>query len=93
MQPRIISTTLRLTIVAAAVILLAAITTSPTEAQTLTVLHAFTGGADGANPIGSGLTIDRAGNLYGGTSDGGLQGALCYQSGTCGTIFKLSRHG
>jgi uncharacterized repeat protein (TIGR03803 family) len=92
-QPRIISTTLRLTIAAAAVILLAALTTSPAEAQTLTVLHAFTGGADGANPIGSGLTIDRTGNLYGGTSDGGLQGALCYQSGTCGTIFKLSRHG
>jgi len=64
----------------------------PAPAQTFQVIHSFTGGADGANPGGSGLTIDRAGNLYGGTGDGGLQGSQCYDY-TCGTIFKVSRHG
>lgn len=65
----------------------------PAQAQTFTVLHSFTGGADGAVPIGSGLTLDRAGNLYGGAVFGGLQGAACYQGQTCGSIFKLSRRG
>jgi uncharacterized repeat protein (TIGR03803 family) len=64
-----------------------------TQAQTLTVLHAFTGGTDGANPLGAGVTIDRAGNLYGGTGFGGLTEPQCYSAGTCGTLFKLARHG
>ncbi|MGA2371013.1 MAG: choice-of-anchor tandem repeat GloVer-containing protein [Candidatus Korobacteraceae bacterium] len=72
-------------------LLILLVTAIGAQAQTLTVLHAFTGGADGANPGGSGLSIDRAGNLYGGTDDGGLQGSQCYGGGTCGTIFKLSR--
>src|SRR5258708_6675635 len=38
---------------------------------TETVLYTFTGGADGANPLG-GLTFDAAGNLYGGTVHGGM---------------------
>ena len=45
-----------------------------------TVLHTFTGGADGANPY-SGLVRDPVGNLYGGTLGGG---AVC-----CGVVFKL----
>ncbi len=40
------------------------------QAQTLTVLHNFSGGGDGAYPV-SGLTMDRAGNLYGTTANGG----------------------
>jgi uncharacterized repeat protein (TIGR03803 family) len=48
---------------------------------TTTVLHSFTGGADGANPAG-GLTLDAAGNLYGAAYDGGLNGL--------GVIFELS---
>lgn len=60
------------------------------QAQTLTVLHAFTGGSDGAGPGGAGVTIDRAGNLYGGTDFGGLSGSQCYAGSTCGTIFKLT---
>ena len=49
------------------------------QAQTYTVLHNFSGGADGAYPY-AGITIDRAGNLLGTASDG----ALGY-----GTVFKL----
>jgi uncharacterized repeat protein (TIGR03803 family) len=46
-----------------------------------TVLHRFTGGADGGGPSG-GLTSDQAGNLYGTTYGGGVYG--------CGTVFQLS---
>ena len=53
------------------------------DGQTFTVLHDFTGGADGALPQ-AGLTLDRGGNLYGTTYGGGF-GA--------GTIFRLTRHG
>jgi hypothetical protein len=63
------------------------------QAQTFHVLHAFTGGADGSTPVGAGVTIDGAGNVYGGAAFGGLQGSQCYESLTCGTIFKLRRHG
>jgi uncharacterized repeat protein (TIGR03803 family) len=58
--------------------------TQATQAQTFTVLHNFTGGADGANPF-AGLTWDRAGNLYGTTTYGGYDDH--------GTVFKLSRKG
>jgi hypothetical protein len=40
--------------------------TMPALAQTFQVLHYFTGGGDGARP-GTGLVMDRAGNLYGTT--------------------------
>ena len=65
-----------------------------------TVLHSFTGGADGYAPFGT-LLRDWQGNLYGVTSNGGdesssfcndtvenLAGAL-----GCGTVFKISRGG
>jgi uncharacterized repeat protein (TIGR03803 family) len=57
-----------------------------------TVLHTFTGGADGAVPLAS-LLRDKAGNLYGTTSAGG--DSSCSFSGTtgCGTIFKISAAG
>jgi hypothetical protein len=44
---------------------------SSSQAQTLTVLYSFTGGADGANPQ-AGLIRDSAGNLYGTTVAGGI---------------------
>jgi uncharacterized repeat protein (TIGR03803 family) len=49
------------------------------QAQTITVLHTFTG-ADGASPVASVLR-DKSGNLYGSTGWGGAYG--------WGTIFKL----
>lgn len=63
----------------------------PTQAQTLTVLHNFTLGGDGASPT-AGLTMDGAGNFYGTTARGGY--AIGYYCGYgCGTVFKLSRGG
>lgn len=63
------------------------------QAQTFQVLHTFTGGADGAIPV-AGLTMDRAGNLYGATNAGGNTGSNCQFGGEangCGTVFKLAR--
>ncbi len=63
------------------------------NAQTLTVLHSFTGGQDGSGPY-TGLTMDRAGNLYGTTSYGGYAGNNdCKDLGGCGVVFKLARAG
>jgi uncharacterized repeat protein (TIGR03803 family) len=52
---------------------------------TETVLYAFTGGSDGANPAAH-LTIDK-GRLYGTTYQGG--GTGCFENG-CGTVFNLA---
>ena len=46
-----------------------------------TVLHVFTGKADGGQPDGS-LILDKTGNLYGTTSTGG--------SSNAGTVFMLT---
>jgi uncharacterized repeat protein (TIGR03803 family) len=61
---------------------------SPTGSET--VLHSFTGGADGANPS-AGLIQDAAGNLYGTTFLGGVESDSC--GGSCGVVFKLSPTG
>src|SRR5262249_45192732 len=61
------------------------------EARTYNVIYNFANGADGSHPQ-SGLTIDRAGNLYGTTAYGG-QGCLSGEPPGCGTVFKLSRTG
>jgi uncharacterized repeat protein (TIGR03803 family) len=49
-----------------------------------TVLYSFSGGVDGANPVGN-LVRDSAGNLYGTTQYGGLSGN--------GVVFKLDALG
>src|SRR5271157_5294463 len=60
------------------------VTTRSAPAQTLTPLHTFTGGWDGASPF-AGLTMDQAGNFYGTTAAGGFGGD--------GTVFQLSKKG
>ncbi|HEY6769981.1 MAG TPA: choice-of-anchor tandem repeat GloVer-containing protein [Candidatus Sulfotelmatobacter sp.] len=52
-----------------------------------TILHAFTGGADGGQPI-AGLTMDGNGNLYGTTAGGGNSGCAYFAVG-CGVVFKI----
>ncbi len=59
------------------------LTVMAAQAQTFTVLHNFSGGGDGANPL-AGLSMDQAGNLYGTASLGGRG---------YGTVYKLARHG
>jgi uncharacterized repeat protein (TIGR03803 family) len=56
---------------------------------TETVLYSFRGGAEGTFPQ-SELFRDSAGNLYGTTAYGGIQG--CGGNG-CGTVFKLDSSG
>jgi uncharacterized repeat protein (TIGR03803 family) len=58
--------------------------TPSAKAQTFTVLHAFTGGADGGNPY-AGVILDAEGNLYGTTGGGGALGG--------GTIFRVDTTG
>jgi uncharacterized repeat protein (TIGR03803 family) len=54
------------------------------------VLYSFTGGTDGATPLG-GLIMDSSGNLYGTTSDGGTPGCNYNSPLTgCGTVFQLA---
>jgi uncharacterized repeat protein (TIGR03803 family) len=61
------------------------------QAQTYKVLHTFTGEQqDGVSPY-AGVTIDRAGNLYGTTAYGGSPGSpACRYGPGCGTVFKLT---
>jgi uncharacterized repeat protein (TIGR03803 family) len=54
---------------------------------TLTTLHSFGNGNDGAYPV-SGLTVDSAGNLFGVTAQGGKHGSACEAYG-CGTVYEL----
>ena len=66
-----------------------ALTNSFTVSVTFTpgsvnVIHSFTNGSDGGGPY-AGVTMDKAGNLYGTTSGGGTAGY--------GTVFRLSNKG
>jgi uncharacterized repeat protein (TIGR03803 family) len=60
--------------------------------QTFTVIHNFTGGADGGSPY-AGVTIDREGNLYGTTLVGGPGMCGGVHGNGCGVVFKLQHHG
>ncbi len=75
---------------ALAVFLTLVLTVVTAQAQTLTVLHEFTGGADGGGPV-AGLALDSGGNLYGTTVSGGTGGAC--EFGQCGVAFRISHRG
>jgi uncharacterized repeat protein (TIGR03803 family) len=57
---------------------------APGRAQTITVLHSFTGGADGAYPA-AGVTFDQQGRIYGTASGGGRYDG--------GVVYRLVRGG
>ncbi len=78
--------------IATVAILLMMLATMPALAQTFQVLHYFTGGLDGAHPY-TGLTMDRAGNLYGTAEYGGSQANDCHIVGGCGTVFEMVHQG
>lgn len=80
----IISRTRTAALAMAIVFALAIIATPTAQAQTFTVIHNFTNGGDGGQPV-AGLTIDAAGNLYGTTYIGGA-----YNSGIA---FELRHSG
>ena len=65
-----------------AALVLALVAIQSAQAQTFNVIHSFTGGGDGTPEAG--LTMDKAGNLYG-TTSGGSNGN--------GMAFKLSYNG
>jgi len=59
----------------------------------LTTLYSFTGGAAGILPSGN-LVRDKAGNLYGTTSEGGDMACADFINyGGCGTLFKIDPSG
>src|SRR5262249_119966 len=65
----------------------------PVQAQTFSVIHAFTGQGDGADPIAA-LTIDNTGVLYGTTYlGGGVIGRDCMpRTQACRVVFQMKRH-
>jgi len=69
----------------AIVIMMIVVASQPAQAQTFQVIHNF-GGSDGKYPY-AGVTLDKAGNLYGTTHNGG-NGFL-----SPGTIYKMQRNG
>ena len=77
----------------ALLVLLALFVCSLAQAQQFSVIHSFTGGADGANPYAA-LTVDRAGRLYGTTFFGG-DGPCNDEAGDvgCGVVFRLANSG
>jgi uncharacterized repeat protein (TIGR03803 family) len=90
-ESRMATAALALLIAFATVVLV----TPAAKAQTFTVLYSFTGGTDGALP-GAGMTVDRAGNLYGSTEYGG--DLSCFGGGEglpngCGVLFKEKKAG
>jgi len=50
------------------------------------ILHSFTGGSDGGDPLDDHVVVDASGNVYGTTFDGGSIG-LCPVG--CGVVFEI----
>jgi uncharacterized repeat protein (TIGR03803 family) len=57
-----------------------------------TILHSFTGNADGGSPVGSPI-LDAAGNLYGTAALGGDLNCPLGGGEGCGTVWKLDTSG
>ena len=74
----------RIALALAIILVATAVASRPLQAQTFTVLYAFTGGVDGWEPLVD-LVRDGAGNLYGTTVYGGTSGY--------GVVFKLATTG
>jgi uncharacterized repeat protein (TIGR03803 family) len=66
---------------------------SPTTSEEwqLKTLHAFSGGQEGALPLGP-VVFDAAGNLFGTTGYGGRKAGTCSQEGQagCGVVFEMT---
>ena len=62
-----------------------------TKSGTLTLLHSFSGGADGGQPYLTSALMDTAGNLYGVTEEGG--DLDCNNGEGCGVLYKLTKRG
>lgn len=90
-RPRV---TLHLPLLALAMLGVMSMLATAGRAQTFTVLHNFSNGADGGEPS-AGLSMDLAGNSYGTASTGGNTSGSCSHPNPpgCGTVFKLSRKG
>ena len=78
------SSTGRLVLALVSAIGLVAAAASCAQAQTLSVVHSFTGGNDGADPV-DGFTMSATGTLYGTASSGGGSGY--------GVVFKVTGKG
>jgi uncharacterized repeat protein (TIGR03803 family) len=61
-----------------------------TKAGKFTLVYTFKGAPDGGLPQGN-LVIDKAGNIYGTTSEGGDAQSCPYFG--CGVVFKIDTHG
>lgn len=70
------------------VLTLVAVLTQSAHAQTYSVIYNFTGGQNGATPMG-GLTFDGAGSFYGAANYGGNTGGNCGTNG-CGLVYRLT---
>lgn len=84
MKSRKCSSVVVMTLFAALALIVMLVLAPSATAQTYNVVHNFTGGSDGANPV-AGVTLDSAGNVYGTTSVGGGQGV--------GTVYRLVHSG
>ena len=73
------------------VLIFPTLTARPAQGQTFTVIYSLTYPSDGWSPTN--VAMDRAGNLYGATAEGGYTGGHCQRYFGCGTAFKLSRQG
>ena len=77
----------------AIVFALTVVVSRPAQAQTFTVLYSFDPSQPSNGRFPRGLTMDKAGNLYGTTENGGQSGECNGDYIGCGAVFKLSNQG